>query len=124
MTLPRAEALAAALVGSPVRTYLWREARVERVEDGVAAVAGARGEQDARVALADLQAGLDELAAAGEVQVTIAALGPWATYVAAMLVAVEGAAHDDAPARVTLDPAVRDGPGRPSDEGGATHRDA
>ncbi len=61
MTLPRAEALAAALVGSPVRTYLWREARVERVEDGVAAVAGARGEQDARVALADLQAGLMSL---------------------------------------------------------------
>ncbi len=54
---------------------------------------------------------------------TIAALGPWATYVAAMLVAVEGAAYDDAPARVVLDPAVRGGPGRPGDEGGETYRD-
>jgi hypothetical protein len=124
MTLPRAEALAAELVGRSVRTYLWREARVERVEHGVAAVAGARGEQGARVALADIQTGLDQLAAAGEVQVTIAALGPWATYVAAMLVAVEGAAYDDAPARVVLDPAVRGGLGRASGEGGESYCDA
>ena len=38
--------------------------------------------------------------------VTIAALGPWATYVAAMLVEVDGAAHGDAPARV-MRPAAR-----------------
>jgi len=39
--------------------------------------------------------------------VTIAALGPWATYVAAMLVEVEGAAYGDAPARVLLPGGLR-----------------
>lgn len=102
MTLPRAEALVAALDGRPVRTYLWGEGRVVRVEDGVILVAGYHGDEDARVRLADVQAGLDRLDAEGEVPVTIDVLGPWATYVAGMLVEVEGAAYGDAPARVML----------------------
>lgn len=102
MTLPRAEALAASLVGSPVRTYLWREARVLRSGNGTVVGAEDRREESARVALADLQAGLDQLDAMGEVAVTIASLGPRATYVAAMLVEIEGAAYGDAPARVVL----------------------
>ncbi len=102
MTVPRADALVAALVGRPVRTYLAREARIERIEDGVAVFAGDRGEEGARVSLADVQAGLDQLTAEGEVPVTIGALGPWATNVAAMLVEVDGAAYGDAPARVML----------------------
>ncbi|MCP9490804.1 MAG: hypothetical protein MSC31_13155 [Solirubrobacteraceae bacterium MAG38_C4-C5] len=102
MTLPRAEALAAALVGRPVSTYLWGDGRVVRVEDGVILVAGYHGPEDARVRLADVQAGLDQLDAAGEVPVTVDALGPWATYVAAMLVGVEDATFADAPARVKL----------------------
>ena len=94
-----ADTLAAALVGRQVRTYLSRDARIARVEREVVVLAGDDG---ARVALADLQAGLDQLDLAGEVAVTIDALGPRATYVAAMLVEVEGAAYRDAPARVTL----------------------
>ncbi len=102
VTLPRAEALAAALVGRSVRTYLGREGRVERVEDEVIVVAGDHGDEAARVRLADVQAGLEQLDAAGEVPVTIDALGPWATYVAAMLVGVQDASFGDAPARVML----------------------
>lgn len=102
MTLPRADALVAALVGAPVRTYLGWESVVARIEDGVAVIAGDRGHERARVLLADIQAGLDRLEAEGEVPVTIAALGPWASYVAAMLVEVDGVAWGDAPARVTL----------------------
>ena len=85
-----------------MRTYLWREGRVERVEDGVVMVVGDHGDEGARVRLADVQAGLDQLGAQGEVPVTIDALGPWAAYVAAMLVASERATYDDAPARVVL----------------------
>jgi len=102
VTLPRAEALAAALVGRHVRTYLCREGRVERVEDGVVVVAGDHGDEGARVRLADVQAGLDRLDAQSEVPVTIDALGPWATYVAALLVGVQDATFGDAPARVML----------------------
>jgi len=61
MTLPRGETLAAALVGRPMRTYLCREARVVRVEDGVVVVADDRGDEAARVRLADVQAGLTNL---------------------------------------------------------------
>jgi len=43
---------------------------------------------------------LDQLDAEGEVAVAFGALGPWATYVAAMLVEVDGVAFGDAPARV------------------------
>jgi len=100
MRLPRAEVLAARLVGRSVRTYLGRETRIERIEGGVVVMAGDRGEQGARVALADVQAGLDQLDAEGEVAVTIDALGPWAKHVGSMLVEVEGAAYGDAPARV------------------------
>jgi len=107
MRLPRAEVLAARLVGRSVRTYLGRETRIERIEGGVVVMAGDRGEQGARVALADVQAGLDRLAVEGEVAVTIDALGPWARYVAAMLVEVEGAAYGDAPARVLLPGGLR-----------------
>lgn len=102
MTLPRADELGAALVDRPVRTYLGREARIVRIADGAVVVVGYRGDEGARVCLADLQAGLDQLDSAGEVAVTIAALGPWARYVAAMLVEVEGATWADAPARVVL----------------------
>jgi hypothetical protein len=45
---------------------------------------------------------LDRLDAQGEVPVTIDALGPWATYVAALLVGVQDATFGDAPARVML----------------------
>ncbi len=100
MTLPRGETLAAALVGRSVRTYLCREARIVRVEGGVVVVADDRGDEAARVRLPDVQAGLDQLGVEGEVPVTIAALGPWATYVAAMLVEVDGAVYGDAPGRV------------------------
>ncbi|MCP9490495.1 MAG: hypothetical protein MSC31_11555 [Solirubrobacteraceae bacterium MAG38_C4-C5] len=65
-------------------------------------VAGAHSDEDARVRLVDVQAGLDQLDAQGEVPVTIDALGPWATYVAAILVEVGGATYADAPARVVL----------------------
>ncbi len=102
MTLPRAETLGAALVDRSVRTYLGREARIARIADGAVVVVRHRGDEGARVLLADLQAGLDQLAAAGEVLLTIAALGPWARYVAAMLVEVEGVTWGDAPARVVL----------------------
>jgi len=102
MTLPRADALAAGLVGRSVRTYLGRAARVARIEDGVVVVADDRGDHCPRVPLADVQAGLDQLDAEGEVAVTISALGPGATYVAAMLAEVDGAAYGDAPARVVL----------------------
>ncbi len=45
----------------------------------------------------------EALAAAGEVAVTIDALGPWATtYVAALLVGGQDATVADAPARVML----------------------
>jgi hypothetical protein len=100
--LPGADTLAAALVGRPVHTYLWGDGRVVRLEDQVAVVAGYHGEEEARVRLADVQAGLDRLGADGEVALTIDVLGPWATYVAAMLVEVEGATFGDAPARVVL----------------------
>ena len=100
MTLPRAEVLAAGLVGRSVRTYLGREARVVRIEDGVVVVADDRGDHCPRVPLSDVQAGLDQLDAEGEVAVTIDALGPWAKCVGSMLVEVEGAAYGDAPARV------------------------
>lgn len=60
-----------------MRTYLWREGRVVKAEDGVIVVAGDHDNEDARVRLADVQAGLDQLAAQGEVPVTIDALGPW-----------------------------------------------
>ncbi len=102
MTLPRADALVAALVGAPVRTYLGWESVVARIEDGVAVIAGDRGHERARVLLEDIQAGLDRLAAEGEVPVTIAALGPWASYVAAMLAEVDGVSWADAPARVVV----------------------
>lgn len=101
MTLPSADALAAALVGRSVRTYLGREARIVRIEDGVV-VAGPRDDEGVRIPLADVQAGLNQLGFVGEVAVTIAALGPWAKYVAAMLVEGEDAAWGDAPARVIL----------------------
>ncbi len=102
MTLPRAETLAAALVGRRVRTYLWREVEIARIEDGLVVVVGGRGEERARVALADVQAGLDQLDLVGEVPVTITALGPWASYVSAMLVEAEGVVYGDAPARLML----------------------
>ena len=102
MSLPRAGALAEALVGRPVRTYLGREARVVGIEDGMVVVADDRGNERAQVGLADLQAGLDRLDAEGEVAVTIGALGPWATWVAAMLAEADGAAYDAASARVKL----------------------
>ncbi len=94
MTIPSADQLCEGLLGRPVRTYLGREARIERIEDGVAGLADDRGIERARVPLADVQAGLDRLDAAGEAPVTIGALGPSATYVAAVLVEVEGAAYD------------------------------
>ncbi len=100
MTFTRADTLAAALVGRPVRTYLGMEIRVVRIEGAEIVMANARGGECARVALADVQAGLDALDAEGEVAVTLTALGPRATYVAAMLVEVEGAAFSDPPARV------------------------
>ncbi len=100
--LPRADALAALLAGRAVRTYLGREARVERVQDGRAVVAVGRGDERVQVPLVDLRAGLDQLRAEGAVPVTIGALGPGATYVAAMLVELDGAAYADAPARVVL----------------------
>lgn len=102
MTIPRADTHVAALVGRTVRTFLGREARVLSIEDGIALVEDRRGDEDARIALADVQAGLDQLDAEGEVAVTITALGPWATYVAAMLAEVEGAAYDGVAARVVL----------------------
>jgi len=102
VTPPRAETLAAALVGRAVRMYLGLEFRVVRIEESEVVVANARGGECARIALADVQAGLDRLDAEGEVPVTIDVLGPWATYVAGMLVEVEGAAYGDAPARVML----------------------
>jgi len=104
MTLPRADTLAAALVGRSVRTYLCREARIVRIDDGVAVVTGDRGVEGARVPLGDIQAGLDQLDAEGEVALTIDGLGPWAKYVAAILVEVEGVAFGDAPPRVMLLP--------------------
>ena len=91
MTLPRAETLAAGLVGRPVHMYLGLEVRVVRIEGAEVVVANARGGECARVALADIQAGLDQLEAEGEVAVTLSALGPGAAYVAAMLAEVEGA---------------------------------
>ena len=100
MRIPRAEVLAAALVGRPVRTYLWREVRIVAIEDDAVVVADGRGDAGVRVPLADVQAGLDQLDAEGEVAVTIDALGPWAKHVGSMLVEVEGAAYGDAPARV------------------------
>jgi len=100
MRIPRAEVLAAALVGRPVRTYLWREVRIVAIEDDAVVVADGLGDAGARVPLADVQAGLDQLDAEGEVAVTIDALGPWAKHVGSMLVEVEGAAYGDAPARV------------------------
>lgn len=102
MTLPGADTLATTLVGRPVHTYLWGEGRVVRVEGEVVVIAGYHGEAEARVRLADVQAGLDRLGADGEVPLTIDALGPWATYVAAMLVEVEGATFGEAPTRVVL----------------------
>lgn len=104
MTFPSADELCDGLVGRPVHTYLGREARIERIEDGVAVIADAHGNERARVPLADVQAGLDRLGAAGEAPVTIGALGPSATYVAALLVEVQGAAYDGATARVMLSP--------------------
>lgn len=102
MILPRADALATTLVGRPVHTSLWGNGRVVRVEGEVVVITGYHGEEEARVRLADVQVGLDRLGADGEVPLTIDALGPWATYVAAMLVEVEGAAFGDDPARVVL----------------------
>jgi len=102
MTLPHADTLAAALVGRRVCTYVGLKVRIVRVEDGAVVVSNDRGGECARVALADVQAGLDQLAAEGEVAVAFGALGPWATFVAAMLVEVEGVAFGDAPARVML----------------------
>lgn len=102
MTPPRAEALVASLVGRPVRTYLGREARVARVEGGAVVLVDARGGEAGRIVLEDIQAGLDQLRDEGKVAVTIGALGPGATYVAAILAEVEGAAYDDDPERVVL----------------------
>jgi hypothetical protein len=102
VSLPRADALAAGLVGRPVRSYLGFEARVVAIADGVVVVADDRGNERAQVVVADLQAGLDRLDAEGEVAVTIGALGPGATWVAAMLAEVEGAAYDASSARVKL----------------------
>ncbi|MEJ7750942.1 MAG: hypothetical protein WKF32_05790 [Thermoleophilaceae bacterium] len=102
MTLPQADVLAAGLVGRPVQTYVGLEVRIARVEDGTIVVANDRGGECARVALADVQAGLDQLAAEGEVVVAFGVLGPWATFVAAMLAEVEGVVYGDAPARVML----------------------
>ena len=79
-----------------------------RIENDVVVVTdGDRDEEGVRVPLADVQAGLDRLAAEGEVAVTIDALGPWARYVAAMLAEVEGVAYGDAPARVLLPGGLR-----------------
>ena len=100
MTLPQADVLAAGLVGRPVQTYVGLEVRIVGVENGAVVVANNRGGECARVALADVQAGLDQLDAEGEVAVAFGALGPWATYVAAMLVEVDGVVFGDAPARV------------------------
>ncbi|MBA3306772.1 MAG: hypothetical protein H0U25_12740 [Thermoleophilaceae bacterium] len=102
MTLPQADVLAAGLVGRPVQTYVGLEVRIVGVENGAVVVANNRGGECARVALADVQAGLDQLDAEGEVAVAFGALGPWATYGAAMLAEVEGAAYDASSARVTL----------------------
>lgn len=95
MTLPSASILVTALVGRPVRTYLGQEGRVVCVEEDVIVVAGDHGHEPARVRLAEVQAGLDRLGTAGEVPLTIDALGPWATYVAAILVEVDGVTFGD-----------------------------
>jgi len=102
MSLPSAETHVAALVGRTVTTFLGREARIVGIEDGVVVVADDRSDERARVALADVQAGLDQLDADGAVPVTITALGPEATYVAAILVEVEGAIYGGVAARVVL----------------------
>jgi hypothetical protein len=102
MTLADAHTLVAALVGRRVCTYVGLKIRIARVEDGTIVVANDRGGECARVALADVQAGLDQLAAEGEVVVAFGVLGPWATFVAAMLAEVEGVVYGDAPARVML----------------------
>lgn len=104
VTLPSAEKLCEGLVGRPVRTYLGLEVRIEHIEDGVALIMDWHGHELARAPLADVQAGLDRLDTAGDVPVTIGALGPSATYVAALLVEVEGAFFDEATARVVLAP--------------------
>lgn len=103
MTLPSADTHVAALVGRKVSTFLGREARVVGIEDGVVVVADDRSDERSRVALADVQAGLDQLDAEGSVPVTIPALGPGATYVAAILVEVEGAIYGGVAARVMLE---------------------
>ena len=100
MSLPRADTLAESLVGRTVRTFLGRDPRIVGVEDGVVVVADDRSDERVQVPLADVQAGLDQLHAEGEVSVTITALGPGSTYVAAMLVEVEGAAYGEFAARV------------------------
>ncbi len=102
MTLPSADTHVAALVGRTVSTFLGREARIVGVEDGMVLVADDRSDECARVALADVQAGLDGLGADGAVPVTITALGPGATYVAAILVEAEGASYGEVAARVVL----------------------
>ena len=38
VTLPSADKLCEGLAGRPVRTYLGREVRIERIEDGVAVI--------------------------------------------------------------------------------------
>lgn len=48
------------------------------------------------------RSGLNQLDLVGEVPVTITALGPWATYVSAMIVEAEGVVYGNAPARLKL----------------------
>jgi len=67
------------------------------IDDGVVVVASDRSEHGARVPLADVQAGLDQLDAEGEEVVIITALGPWAAYGAAMLVEVQARPTETGP---------------------------
>lgn len=113
MTLPRARTLVTGLVGRPLCTYLGQQGRVACMEEEVVVVAGDHDDEPARIRLDDVQVGLDDLAAAGEVALTIDALGPWATYVAAILVEAEGVTFGDfgdAPARVILSGGRRTSP--------------
>src|SRR4051812_28140453 len=101
--LPTARELLDPLVGATLLTVSGRENRVLAVRDEEVLVATERSPGGQPVPLAWIQRGLDQLAEAGEVEVSTDALEHRSAFVAAVLMRLPGAhVIDGAPARIRL----------------------
>ncbi|MFD2467387.1 hypothetical protein [Amycolatopsis silviterrae] len=101
--LPRAEDLLGDLVGSTIPTVTGRENKVLAVQDGSVLVGTDRSPEGQPVPIADIQHGLDVLAARGSLQISVDELGHRSAFVGAVLSTLPHAIPAKSPATVTLD---------------------